>query len=102
MTWKPPTSDGGKPVKNYIIEYKDLRRTTWIKSGSVPGDVLTYKAEKLNEGNDYKFRVIAVNDEGESQPLESMDSIKPVKPAGIYIFTYLIITRFEVAYCYFF
>lgn len=64
--------------------------------------MLTYKAEKLNEGNDYKFRVIAVNDEGESQPLESMDSIKPVKPAGIYIFTYLIITRFEVAYCYFF
>ncbi|KAH9498302.1 hypothetical protein Btru_006487 [Bulinus truncatus] len=82
LTWRPPTSDGGKPVKKYIIEYRDVRRTTWIKSGDVPGEVLTYRAEKLNEGNEYKFRVIAVNDEGESQPLESVDKVKPVKPAG--------------------
>lgn len=82
LTWKPPSTDGGKAVKNYILEYKDVRRPTWLKAGLVPGDNTSFKVDKLIEGNEYLFRVTAVNDEGESQPLESLESIKPQKPAG--------------------
>lgn len=82
LTWKPPSSDGGQPIKNYNIEYRDVRRSTWSKAGSVPGDVTTFKMEKLMEGTEYMFRITAVNEEGESQPLESLDTVKPQKPAG--------------------
>lgn len=53
-----------------------------MKAGSVPADTTTFKVDKLIEGNEYMFRVTAVNDEGDSQPLESVDSVKPLKPAS--------------------
>ncbi|GFO38541.1 titin, partial [Plakobranchus ocellatus] len=81
LSWKPPSSDGGKPIEKYIIEHRDLRRSTWTKAGTVPGDATTFTADKLLEGNSYMFRVTAVNAEGESQPLESQDTVKPQKPA---------------------
>lgn len=83
LTWKAPSSDGGLPLKNYNIEYRDLRRSTWNKAGSVPGDITTFSVEKLLEGSEYLFRVTAVNEEGESPPLESLDTVKPEKPAGM-------------------
>lgn len=36
----------------------------------------------LIEGHDYKFRVKAVNDEGESEPLETDKSITAKNPFG--------------------
>ncbi|RUS90387.1 hypothetical protein EGW08_001882, partial [Elysia chlorotica] len=81
LSWKPPSSDGGKPIEKYIIEQRDLRRSTWVKAGSVPGDSTTFTADNLSEGNSYMFRVTAINEEGESQPLESVDTVKPMRPA---------------------
>ncbi|GFS00827.1 titin [Elysia marginata] len=82
LSWKPPSSDGGKPIEKYIIEHRDLRRSTWVKAGSVPGDATTFTADNLTDGNSYMFRVTAVNQEGESQPLESLDTVKPQRPAS--------------------
>lgn len=54
-----------------------------MKSGKVDGKTLTFTANDLREGQEYFFRVIAVNDEGESEPLESKDTVKPVKELGM-------------------
>ena len=43
---------------------------------------LTCVATKLLEGTPYLFRVMAVNKEGSSLPLESEDEVVPKKPAG--------------------
>lgn len=64
-------------MKNYVIEYRDARRTNWMRAGSVPAGTTSFKCANLIEGSDYFFRIIAVNDEGESQPLESKETIKP-------------------------
>ncbi|KAK7507540.1 hypothetical protein BaRGS_00001475, partial [Batillaria attramentaria] len=77
LTWQAPDSDGGLPLKNYIIEYRDARRTTWMRAGTVGKDTTTFTCANLTEGNEYTFRVIAVNDEGESPPLESKETVKP-------------------------
>ena len=96
LSWKPPSSDGGKPVEKYIIEQRDLRRSTWVKAGSVPSDATTFTAENLTEGNSYTFRVTAVNEEGESQPLESVDTVKPQKPASkLCLFLIFLKCRFD-------
>lgn len=82
LTWKPPTSDGGSPLTQYIIEKRDSRKTTWSKVASVDAKQLTCTATKLLEGTPYLFRVVAVNKEGASLPLESEKEVVPTRPPG--------------------
>ena len=80
LSWQPPTKDGGSPLTGYIIEQRDTRRAQWVKAGTVDKDTTSFTASKLLEDNEYVFRVMAVNAEGESEPLESKDMAKPTKP----------------------
>ena len=41
-----------------------------------------FKVPKLKEGEDYKFRVRAENDQGVSEPLESEKSVRIKNPFG--------------------
>lgn len=82
LNWQPPAKDGGAPVTNYVIEYRDAKRTTWSKAGDVSADKTFFVADKLLTGNEYYFRVIAVNEEGQGQPLESLETVRPEKPIG--------------------
>ncbi|KAA3682313.1 uncharacterized protein DEA37_0008978 [Paragonimus westermani] len=68
LEWEPPEDDGGKPVKHYVVEKMDTEDGQWklVKQAKSPKcDV------DLVEGKKYKFRVRAVNDEGESDNLET-------------------------------
>ena len=85
LSWQPPTKDGGSPLTGYVIEKRDTRRKQWVKAGSVDKDTTTFVASKLLEDNEYVFRVMAVNAEGESEPLESKDVAKPKQPLGKYL-----------------
>ena len=80
LSWQPPNKDGGSPLTGYVIETRDARRTQWVKAGSVDKYSTSFTASKLLEDNEYVFRVIAVNAEGESEPLESKDVAKPKQP----------------------
>ena len=59
--WEEPASDGGAPVKGYVVEKRDASRTLWAGVAEVNGDCRRYRAEHLYEGNEYLFRVAAVN-----------------------------------------
>ncbi|TGZ63952.1 hypothetical protein CRM22_006631 [Opisthorchis felineus] len=68
LEWDPPDDDGGKPIKHYVVEKMNTEDGTWklVKNAKTPKcDV------DLQEGKKYKFRVRAVNDEGESDNLET-------------------------------
>lgn len=80
LSWQPPTKDGGSPLTGYVIEQRDKRRTQWVKAGTVDKDTTSFTASKLLEDNEYVFRVLAVNAEGEGEPLESKDAAKPTQP----------------------
>lgn len=84
LAWQPPKSDGGLPVQNYIVEYKQPNRPTWIKAGVTNGPITNFTVNNLQEGADYLFRVSAVNEEGTSKPLETDSAIKPQKEIGNY------------------
>ncbi|KAK3083483.1 hypothetical protein FSP39_023775 [Pinctada imbricata] len=79
LSWKPPNKDGGTPITSYIIEQRDAKRSTWTKSGDVAADKTIFTAEKLLTDCDYYFRVTAVNNEGQSSPLESVATVRPQK-----------------------
>ena len=79
LQWQPPESDGGTPLTSYIIEVRPDSRSTWTKAGSVDGTTTNFTVPDLREGTEYYFRVIAVNAEGQSEPLQGKDTAKPTK-----------------------
>ena len=78
LKWKAPEDDGGSPVTHYTIEKMDLDTGFWIPCGET--DKEEFQVDGLQEGKKYKFRVKAVNKEGESEPLETREAIEAKNP----------------------
>uniref|UniRef100_A0A915KJE1 Twitchin n=1 Tax=Romanomermis culicivorax TaxID=13658 RepID=A0A915KJE1_ROMCU len=70
LDWKPPKDNGGTEISHYVVEKMDTGRGTWQEVG-IFGTDCHAKIGKLNPNKEYKFRVKAVNLQGESKPLES-------------------------------
>lgn len=81
LAWKPPSYDGGLPVTHYVVERKDVTSTHWICISSLCRD-LSFTCHGLIEGNEYNFRVMAVNENGMGPPLEGINTIKAKAPFG--------------------
>ncbi|ODM93780.1 Twitchin [Orchesella cincta] len=69
--WDKPEDDGGKPVTAYVVEKLDLATGRWVPAGRVGPEAKSFDVTGLTEGHEYQFRVKAVNEEGESEPLET-------------------------------
>ena len=82
LNWRAPEDDGGLPIKKYIVEFQDKATGKWEPLCETPGDVTNCVAKPLEEGHEYLFRVKAVNDEGESEPLVADKYIKAKDPFG--------------------
>ncbi len=82
LKWKPPEDDGGKPITGYVVEKMDKETGRWVPVSRTDPDVTECPVRGLQEGHEYMFRVKAVNDEGESDPLETEAAIKAKDPYG--------------------
>lgn len=89
LKWKKPDDDGGVPIKEYEVEKMDTATGKWIRVGRLPGDKEPpeFDVTGLNPGSEYKFRVTAINSEGDSEPLETLVGVvakdpydEPLKP----------------------
>ncbi|GLH11531.1 Titin, partial [Gryllus bimaculatus] len=82
VKWEKPEDDGGTPIREYEVEKMDLATGKWVRVGRVPGDRANPEMEitGLEPGAEYKFRVTAVNDEGDSEPLVAEKSIVAKNP----------------------
>lgn len=84
LSWRPPRSDGGAKIRGYIIQMKQRAQEEWddVNGALIPTNV--YTVPKLTEGEEYLFRVIAVNDVGNSDPSRPSNPIvieeQPNKP----------------------
>ncbi|RCN29620.1 fibronectin type III domain protein [Ancylostoma caninum] len=67
LKWGQPDANEGQPVKAYIVEVQEGRSGNWKKIAETKGT--EFKVKDLKENGEYKFRVKAVNDVGESDPL---------------------------------
>ena len=70
--------------QEYEVEKLDPRTKRWVKIGKVSGDKrpLTFDVTGLEEGQEYEFRVTAINAEGESEALLTDCAIKAKNPFG--------------------
>lgn len=80
LKWKKPEDDGGSPIDFYEIEKLDPLSGQWIPCGK--SNEPEANVTGLQEGKPYKFRVKAVNKEGESEPLETEQTIIAKNPFG--------------------
>jgi len=71
LKWKKPKDDGGTPLAGYIIEKLDTSNGRWLSAGTCLPEQLEYELKDLEPNHRYQFRIKAVNDEGESVPLET-------------------------------
>lgn len=74
IKWLPPKDDGGSPVTGYIIEKREASSKSWSKEDKVADFVTEYRINNLKEKTEYHFRVIAVNEIGKSEPLETSEA----------------------------
>ena len=64
------------------MEVRDSRRTAWKKVADLKPPQTSYKVPDLDIGNDYFFRVTALNKEGASSPLQTPEATKITKEIG--------------------
>uniref|UniRef100_A0A8B9QL43 Titin n=1 Tax=Apteryx owenii TaxID=8824 RepID=A0A8B9QL43_APTOW len=74
ISWRPPKDDGGSPIINYIVEKRQSKKETWgvVSSGTSHTKI---KIPRLQKGNEYKFRIKAVNIVGEGEPRELAETV---------------------------
>lgn len=73
ISWNKPRDDGGCKIKGYVIEKKKKDDKDWTRANPLLCPDLTYTVPNLIEGDEYEFRVIAVNEVGDSPPSPPTD-----------------------------
>uniref|UniRef100_A0A8C5AQK8 Titin n=1 Tax=Gadus morhua TaxID=8049 RepID=A0A8C5AQK8_GADMO len=78
LSWGPPQEAGGAEITHYVVEKRETSRLAWTL---VKGDLLkTYlQVTGLLKGNEYIFRVLAVNKHGLGEALQC-DTVKITDP----------------------
>lgn len=66
LSWQPPSQDGGSPITGYIIEKCDLQTGVWRRA--LCSRIPECTVDCLEEFKEYKFRVLAENMVGISEP----------------------------------
>uniref|UniRef100_A0A3B1IJ80 Uncharacterized protein n=1 Tax=Astyanax mexicanus TaxID=7994 RepID=A0A3B1IJ80_ASTMX len=66
LSWEKPEHDGGSRISHYEVEMQAKDSEKWSLCASVKA--LDTIVTNLAQGEEYNFRVIAVNDKGKSDP----------------------------------
>ncbi len=86
LTWLPPSDDGGSPITDYLVEYSDDAGDTWDTFADGTSDTASAIVIGLVNGQEYYFRVSAVNAVATSLPSGIVISIPgsaPDKPTDL-------------------
>lgn len=81
LSWKPPKDDGNADVNNYIVEKKDKKSGKWTPVSKFCRGTMC-EVNDLEPNEEYEFRVSAVNEMGQSEPLLTTKPIIAKHPFG--------------------
>lgn len=85
ISWRPPADDGGNKVSHYIVERRcvsddgSANEDAWIEVSQNCKDT-NFNVTGLTKDKKYEFRVMAVNDNGQSKPLVCENAVMAKLP----------------------
>lgn len=82
VEWAKPGVDGGSTVTGYYLERRDKKSLRWIRVYKNPIADTKQMVYHLTEGNEYQYRVCAINKAGEGPFSDSSDYYKAADPVG--------------------
>lgn len=82
LGWEKPEHDGGSRLTGYVIEACKFGTDKWMKVATLKLTDFEYTVEKLNEKEQYMFRIKAVNSRGASEPKELVTPITVQEQRG--------------------
>lgn len=65
--WEPPEDDGGAVINQFILEKRSRLNRNWRKATTEKIFGTQYRAGCLQEGQEYVFRVAAMNEVGQGE-----------------------------------
>ncbi|UJR23285.1 hypothetical protein I4U23_026301 [Adineta vaga] len=83
VTWEEPSDDGGLPITSYFVEYRDARRSQYVRSERLTAQTLEYELTRLTKGSKYSVRVLAENKLGQSEPKEISEPFVAKNPFDV-------------------
>ena len=75
VTWDTPENEGGGPVKNYLVDFREASKKGWTRLTDTCHR-LTYKVSDLQEGMVYYFKVTGENEYGTGVSAATKEGIK--------------------------
>ena len=67
VSWTPPAEVGGRPIIDYLLQYRVQGSNTWITYPHAPSTTTNYTLTGLVAGTIYEIQVAAINEIGASQ-----------------------------------
>lgn len=84
LVWEKPKHDGGSRIIGYIVEACKAGTDKWMKVTTLKLTDFEYTVEKLNENEQYLFRVHAFNSRGTGEPKEIITPVTVQEQRGMY------------------
>lgn len=84
LGWEKPQYDGGSRIIGYIVEACKAGTDKWMKVASLKITDFEYTMEKLNENEQYLFRVRALNSRGVGEPKETVTPVTVQEQRGMH------------------
>jgi hypothetical protein len=81
LSWSKPTDTGNGKIQGYIVEVKP-KGGDWTEATTEPVRDTQFTVPHLKEGEEYQFRVKAVNEAGPGEPSSATGPVIAEKPAG--------------------
>ncbi|CAF4929782.1 unnamed protein product, partial [Rotaria sp. Silwood1] len=83
IKWEAPLDDGGLPINSYFVEYRDMRRSQYVRSERLSSETFNYELNRLTKGSKYTVRVLAENKLGQSEPTEIVEPFIAKNPFDV-------------------
>lgn len=90
LTWREPQSDGGSPLRGYLVEDSIDGGRTWREAASMEASQRSAVITRLINGRNYAFRVSAINEVGRGPASAEVTAtpilrppLAPGQPTGI-------------------
>lgn len=89
LTWQPPRHDGKGKILGYLVEYQKIGEEEWKKANETPElcPETKFTVQNLEDGEMYRFKIMAVNAAGKSDPAYVKDPVKVHDRLGNWDFT---------------